>query len=93
MADFIRVTVPLVVISLLTCFIWNSLRPWTKPRSPESAEAAELFTDPRWSLVDPLEAAPPLRPFDPALVSLPLNYFFGLFLAKGRYLPTTEVRA
>lgn len=25
-----------------------------------------------------------------ALMFLPLNYFFGLFVAKGRYLPTTE---
>ena len=172
MADFIRVTVPLVVISLLSYLIWKLLRPWRVPRSAEVAQVAELFTDPRWlpsgwaaatfacayalvfsvrrfapipeaigagllvvpilalvwfviafvrdvrtgdefarriqadalsfafisfmcgglavSLMDQLGPSPPDRPFDPALMFLPLNYFFGLFVAKGRYLPTTE---
>lgn len=42
------------------------------------------------SMLDALTPGQPDRPFDPSLVFMPLNYFLGLFLAKGRYLPTTS---
>lgn len=45
------------------------------------------------SLLDVLTPGQPHRPFDPSLVFMPLNYFLGLFLAKGRYLPATSEAA
>jgi hypothetical protein len=45
------------------------------------------------TLLDGLTPGQPHRPFDPSLMFLPVNYFLGLFLAKGRYLAADQVRA
>jgi hypothetical protein len=45
------------------------------------------------TLMDALAPDPPHRPFDPSLMFLPLNYFIGLFFAKGRYLAAAGERS